>query len=193
MSSRLIAMYILIVATTGLASAANLITNGDFETGDFTDWTTAPAPGGTSFLQVGSLPAPHDTLGVQFGAVGSDFDSISQSFATTPGGLYDLSFFYQVGNTDAQADNHFVVFFDGVNVFDNLNANPGFGPFTFTNLLATGSTTTLEFDGRNLPGLDYLDDVSVTPSATVPEAGTTVLLLLGAGLMGLAVARRTKA
>jgi hypothetical protein len=35
-----------------------------------------------------------------------------------------------------------------------------------SNLQATGSVTTLEFQGRNVLGFDYLDDVSVTASPT---------------------------
>jgi len=77
--------------TTG-SSSANLIVNGDFETGTFAGWTTTPAPVG-SFFGVGLVPPPHDTLGAFFAASGPDFDSISQTFVTTPGAFYDLSFF----------------------------------------------------------------------------------------------------
>jgi hypothetical protein len=45
--------------------------------------------------------------------------------------------------------------------------------------------TTLEFDGRNAPWFDYLDDVSVT----VPDAGST-LPLLSFALLGVAMLRR---
>jgi len=47
-------------------------------------------------------------------------------------------------------------------VFENLNAISGFGTFTFNDLQAIGSTTTVEFQGRNVLGFDYLDDVVVT-------------------------------
>jgi len=60
--------------------------------------------------------------------------------------------------------NGFRVFFNNVMIFENLDANSGFGPFSFNHLQATGSTTTVEFQGRNVTGSDYLDDVSVTPS-----------------------------
>jgi hypothetical protein len=36
------------------AMATNLITNGDFETGDFTGWTTSCIPGGASVVDTGS-------------------------------------------------------------------------------------------------------------------------------------------
>lgn len=115
---------------------------------------------------MGPVPPAHDTLGAFFGATGPDFDSISQTFATTPGAFYDLSFFYQVVEPGSPPNNGFRVLFNNVVVFENLNAISGFGTFTFNNLLATGSVTTLEFQGRNVLSFDYLDDVSVTASLT---------------------------
>ena len=88
-----LAIGVLLIATAGPTSA-NLIVNGDFETGDFTGWTTTPAATGSNF-GVTTLPPAHDTLGAFFSADGSDFDTISQTFATTPGAFYDVSFFYQ--------------------------------------------------------------------------------------------------
>jgi hypothetical protein len=79
------------------------------------------------------------------------------------------------------------VLFGGAVVFDNLNANPGFGTFTF-NLQGTGALTTLEFEGRNFPAFDFLDNVSVT-LASVPDGGSTVSLL-GCALLGLIALRR---
>jgi hypothetical protein len=120
---------------------------------------------------------PTDTLGAFFGATGADFDSISQTFVTTPGAFYDLSFFYQVVEPGSPPNNGFRVLFNNVVVFENLNAISGFGTFTFNHLQATGSTTTLEFQGRNVLGFDYLDDVLVagpTPRlAPTPRARPT--------------------
>jgi hypothetical protein len=138
--------------------------NGDFETGTFAGWTTTPAPVGSDFF-VGPVPPAHDTLGAVFGAFDVDFDSISQTFVTTPGAFYDLSFFYEVVEPGSPPDNGLRVFFNGVLVFENLNAISGFGTFPFTHLQATGSTTTVEFQGRNVQGFDYIDDVSVAGSA----------------------------
>lgn len=181
-----IATILVFVASAGFASA-NLITNGDFETQDFTGWTVTDAASGSN-ISVQPLPAPHDTFGAEFAATGADFDSISQTFATTPGAFYDLSFFYQVGDTQAQANNEMRVLFNGNVVFDNPNSNPGSVPLTFTNLQATGSATTVEFQGRNGPAADYIDDVSVT--ASVPEPGPAALILFGATFGTTAVVRR---
>src|SRR6266496_4393477 len=137
-----LAIGLLFIATAGPTSA-NLIVNGDFETGTFAGWTTTPAPIGSNF-GVGPVPPAHDTLGAFCGATGADFDPISQAFVTTPGAFYDLSFFYQVVEPGSPPNNGFRVLFNNVLVFEKLNAISGFGTFTFNNLLATGSMTTLE-------------------------------------------------
>ena len=144
---------------------ANLITNSDFETGDFTGWTTTPAATGSSFGLTTLPPSPDGTLGVFFSATGSDFDSISQTFATTPGASYDVSFFYEPIGVPHPIfpDNGFRALFNGVAIYENFNTISGFSTFTF-HVQATGSQTTVEFQGRNVGGVDYLDDVSVTPT-----------------------------
>ena len=177
---------VLLIATTRFASA-NLITNGDFETGNFAGWTVTPAPSG-SLIFVDHGLGPDTTFGAFFGAVGTDFDSISQTFATTPGASYSLTFFYQVNNTEGPANNYFNVLWNGVSIggglFPQSDVNPGYGTFTFTER-ATGTSTTLEFDGRNLPSYDFLDNVSVQQ---VPDAGNSALLL-GLAMAGLVLIR----
>jgi hypothetical protein len=162
-----LAIGVLLIATAR-PSFANLIVNGDFETGDFTGWTVTHAPSGSNIF-VDHGPGPDTTFGAFFGATGSAFDSISQTFATTPGAFYTLSFFYQVTNlgTPIPANNGFDVLWNGVSVggglFPQFDVNPGFGTFTF-HLQATSALTTLQFDGRNAPSFDFLDNVSVTAS-----------------------------
>ena len=115
-------VLLLLVATA--RSANNLITNGDFEAGNFTGWTVTHAPSGSDiFVEHG--PGPDTTFGAFFGATGADFDSISQSFATTPGSFYTLSFFYQVTdiNMPISASNGFDVLWNGVSVGGDLFRN----------------------------------------------------------------------
>jgi hypothetical protein len=154
---------VVLIATAGPTSA-NLIVNGDFETHDFTGWTVTQAATGSN-LDVEQLPPAHDTLGAAFRANGSDFDSISQTFATTPGASYDFSFFYQPIGFGPPFHNGFRALFNGVVLYENLDTQSGFIFQTFT-VQATGSQTTVEFQGRNVGGVDYLDDVFVGPTPT---------------------------
>ena len=179
--ARFIPLAILITGVLFVAArfaSANLITNGDFQTGDFTGWTVTPAATG-SFIAVDHGPGPDTTFGAFFGATNTDFDSISQIFATTPAASYTLTFFYQVTNLGVPipANNKFDVLWNGVSIgaglFPQTDVNPGFGTFTFTEK-ATGTSTTLVFEGRNAPSFDFLDNVSVT----VPDSGSTFGLLL---------------
>jgi len=181
----LCAIAVALVATGRLVSA-NLIVNPGFETGDFTGWTTTPAASGSNFAVV---PNPHSgTYAVSFAATGADLDAISQTFATTPGTQYNLSFWLEIVNQN----NEFRVTFGGVTVLDLIDkgALPGnerYRQFTLAGL-ATGSLTTLEFAGRNPPDFSYLDDVSVTPSAGVPDSGSTAMLF-GVSAASLLLAR----
>jgi VPDSG-CTERM motif/Protein of unknown function (DUF642) len=165
-------------------ASANLITNGNFETGDLAVGRRYTRPTGATFL-LPTVPVPIPRFGAFFDATGADFDTISQTFATTPGAFYTLTFFYQVTNTQAVADNEFIVLFGGNVVFDNPNANPGYGTFTFQ-VQATSALTTLEFEARNAPAFDFLDNVSVS---AVPDVGST-FSLLGLASLGLAALRR---
>jgi hypothetical protein len=168
----ILAIGVLLIAAVQPTSAANLIVNGDFETGDFTGWTVTHAPSGSNIF-VDHGPFPDTTLGAFFGAAGPAFDSISQTFATTPGAFYTLTFFYQVTNLGMPipAHNGFDVLWNGVSIggglFPQFDVNPGWITPTF-HLQATSALTTLQFNGRNAPSFDFLDDVSVT-AAPCPQ------------------------
>jgi hypothetical protein len=174
--ARYFVVGLLLVGSLPIASA-NLVTNGDFETGDFTGWTVS---GTNIFVDHG--PGPDTTFGAFFGA---NLNGVFQTFATTPGASYTLTFFYQVTNlgTPIPANNAFDVFWNGVSIggglFPQTNVNPGFGTFTFTEK-ATGTSTTLAFEGFNAPSFDFLDNVSVS----APDAGGSALLF-GIALMAL--------
>lgn len=173
---------------------ANIVQNGGFEAGA-TSWTLSGM-----FLQSNAQYAHTGTKTVATGCVGhacvSTLNSgafLRQDLATEAGVSYDLSFF--VGENSG-ATSEMSVFWNGVQIADILNpanrtlpAVPfgGMVQYTFANLLANNTTTSLEIHGRQDPGAIYFDDVSVNASA-VPEPAS--LALVGLGLLGLATARR---
>ena len=138
----------------------NLIGNGGFETGDFTDWTLDGDPGEN---YVGSDPGYVHSGNYAAELGESDgLAFLSQSVPTVSGGLYLFSFWLAnpeliggPGYNEFQASWNSAVLFDQVNL----------GPFDFTNLqflvTASGPSTTVQFGSENDADYFALDDVSV--------------------------------
>jgi carbohydrate binding protein with CBM4/9 domain/PEP-CTERM motif-containing protein len=171
------------VATT---ASAQLVTNGGFETGDFSGWTTF---GNFEFSGVSSLPHSGN-FGAFFGPVGA-VGGISQNIATNPGQSYTFSFWLAGGGdpvNSVEAD------WDGSTVFGVSDAFfPGFTQETFTKL-ASSSLTNISFSFQNDPQFWILDDVSVTSASVTPEPGTMGLMATGlVGMIGAGYRRKRRA
>jgi hypothetical protein len=163
---------------------ANSILNGGFEDPAFSDWAVEQAASGSALFEGGSAHTGHSAA--WFGAVGTIADTISETFATTPGVTYVLTFW--VAHAGAAVSNSFAAFWDGVPVLTLVNAGSfGYTEYTFSEV-ATDTTTTISFSGRDVLSFFRLDDVNVTET---PEPWTVVLTGLGF-LSLLTLAHRTR-
>jgi hypothetical protein len=173
----------LIFSLLSAASAparADFVTNGGFETGDFTGWSTAKASSGSDF-GVSTAYAHTGIYGAFFGAsnVGL-YDTISQNLATTAGDSYLVSFW--VENLGG-GSNGFEAFWGTTELVNIVNsASFAWTHFAFT-VSAVSDSTRLLLGAYQVPMFFGLDDVSVTDTTGVPEPAS--LSLMAIGLLGL--------
>lgn len=144
------------------------ISNGGFETGDFTDWV---ADGGTSvqFLALG------DAFGNYSVVLGPSVGSLSQDIATVAGEHYMLSFVVSGDpnsddNDSGTTDNSLFVTWDGTTVLARTDSYDGFTLYTF-DVVATDTNSTLSFNYTDNGTGMILDQVLVA-SATAPATET---------------------
>jgi hypothetical protein len=176
--------FALVASCVATASAASIVTNGDFQTGTFAGWTINPSS---------SFPWAIGSSGPNFyastGCVGAQCITgtmaeqayLYQDLSTVAGTTYALSFDY---NPSAGTPTELEVLFGSTVVADLVDVPNTTLTYTYS-VLATGSTTRLEFLGRQDPGFDFLDNVSATGAAGItPEPSTFVLV--GSSMLGLA-------
>jgi hypothetical protein len=176
--------FCLCLAAPTTTFAQNLLTNGSFQNGDFSGWTT----GGNfidTFVESGAFSyysgdQDGDGFYAALGPVGAD-GSLSQTFSDHAGQQYNISFWF-ASNGDNPSD--FSVLWDGAPLLSLTNPNTGVNWLLFS-LQAMGTgTDTLTFNFADNPAYMALDNVSVTEAApTAPEPSS--FLLLGTGILGL--------
>jgi hypothetical protein len=172
----------LVVVFYGLPAQADLVTNGGFETRDFTGWTQSGNLNDTGIISADPYYNVHfGTYAAYFGPIGS-LGFIAQTLDTTPGASYNLSFWLA---SNGGNPNKIRVYWGGLPISDILNLPSQ--PYTLYNFVvsASAATTELKLGLSNDLYWQYLDDVSVNP---VPVPGAVILL--GSGLLGLVVFRR---
>ncbi len=129
------------------SARANLITNGGFETGDFSGWTVSATD--NDMVVVGSVPLIPPHSGNFQALAGVGINSITQNVATTPGSFYVIRF-WLAAKIFAQVDGAFSVSWGALSVTSGLTP-PGIHPYTefmFT-VPALSPTTALQFQFSN--------------------------------------------
>jgi len=175
----------IVVAALGISPQAsasvNLVTNGGFDTGDFSGWTQF---GNTGFSNVRYDSATQGFYG-NFGAVGS-LGGISQSFATVAGKDYAVSF--DLSNFGGSPNEYKVEFGSTVLVHEYNQSPYSYQHFSYITTAAS-STTSLEFSFRQDPSFFSLDGVSVNP---VPEPEEWAMMAISIPLVGWQIRRKQK-
>jgi PEP-CTERM motif len=172
-------------------ASANIVSDPGFESGAG-PWTFVGF-GISSAAHTGTQSAETPCVGHACVSTLNAGSYIDQSLATTAGQTYDLSFFVA---ENAGPNSEFSVFWNGTQIADVLNpANnslPGWVEYSYSGLLATGSSTDLQVHGRQDPAEIFFDDFSVTPtiSSAVPEPSTWAMMILGFAGVGFMAYRR---
>ena len=170
---RIVTLLALSIAARS-APAQNLVTNGSFETGDFTGYSLSSPD---NLTMVESTFASDGGDAVEMGDLQGDGGCVlSQAIATTPGKAYTFSFDFA---GDGDAPSGFSAAF-GTKVLFAVT-NPPFDNDYVTHTFAVTATapiTTLTFTGYDDANYLYLDNIVVTPQAA-PEPATLAALGLG--------------
>jgi hypothetical protein len=213
------------IAAAGLmmagSASAGAFTNGSFElpggevregitNGLIAGWSY-DNNGGTAFDvyesddQGDGLTAADGTHYVSFGHSGAYGGSISQTFDTTPGQLYSISYAVAEQQGDDASQDLMLTIDNAGDLTSQHNTGLGL-TFSYNGLsfFATGTDATITFTDNTAPGGGggsnlALDDVTVNGfggngAGGVPEPATWAMMLAGFGGLGAVMrkARRTK-
>jgi hypothetical protein len=186
----IVALVVLIVSAP--AFAQNLVTNGSFETGYWTGWTT-----GGNFEDTEVVSSPFDGFeaedGNYFAALGpvGNPGTLSQTFSDQAGAQYTFSFYL---GAEGDHPSFFSAMWDGTTLLsltDPSIFNHQWQQYSFTEI-GTGHDS-ISFSFQDDPGYMALDNIVVSSNGsgtgTTPEPST--FILLGSGVLALrGIARR---
>ncbi|RCW68131.1 PEP-CTERM sorting domain-containing protein [Pseudorhodoferax soli] len=179
---------IVLAATAAFAAPAqaNLVTNGGFETGDFSGWAQTGDAVFDGVQCAGPGPSVYaGNCSAYFGSPESQSGIAQTIDVGSVGKMWNLSFAFL---PDGGLPNSFTVMFGGKTLLSLTDTGASdYMVYQFSGF-TTAENMTLSFDFFDPAGFLSLDAVTVT---AVPEPATTALM--GAALAGLLVMRRRKA
>ncbi len=181
-----IAFVVAALSVGSQASAAvNLVTNGSFETGNFSGWAQFGNTGSTGVTTTHSGFTPTDgSYLAYFGAVGSLGGILQTTLATVAGHSYTISF--DLSNA-ATGPSEYTASFGSTLLTDVVNPQPfGWTKLSFT-ATATSASTALSLSFRQDPSYFMVDKVFVT---AVPEPEEWAMLMMGIPLVGWQIRRK---
>ena len=147
-----------------------IVQNGGFETGTFTNWTQS---GNTSYttISTSSSYVHSGTYGLSAGP-STTLGYITQNLPTIAGQSYLLSFWLK--NDSSGSGEQFQATWNGTNVYSSASPATSWTNLKYT-VTATSSSTPLQFGFRNDLAWFGLDDITVTPIPlpTVTSFGKT--------------------
>jgi hypothetical protein len=194
LSARVRSVSLGFVLALGLAqtASANLVTNGDFETGDFTGWSQFDNTGFTGVTgNFGGVNPVSGSFQAFFGPVGST-GGILQNLTTVAGQAYTIDLWVHNFGGDG---THFGVTWEGNDLGTPTFPLINVGGFEYTHFsftaVATDASSQLAIVTQQNPSYWLVDDVSVNAARTnnVPDSAST-FGMIGLAMLGLVAVRR---
>jgi hypothetical protein len=193
MKKRIVSLGLFGMILCGLpAKAGNIVINSSFDSGFLPGWHLSSVNSPWSIDSVDRTGFGNNISNLCGGATClGPGNGLYQDLLTVPGQSYDLSFwaYFEPGQriNPTQIEELYVTW-GGALAIDILNPvvpDDVYAQYFALPLVATSTTTRLQFFGRDDAGAIGMDDVSVTPN---PEPST--FLLIGGGLLIFAARRR---
>jgi hypothetical protein len=220
-----VTLLTILLALATVNAKANQLTNGSFENtsntfvgdGNLVDELASGSTAIPGWTTINGVPTAWIKNGNPYGISAADgsyfldltgysdsgtYGGVSQSFATTPGTSYVVTFDLGYGGNSTAFGGPVSVLASaggtsGTFTSGSGSPNPAVWNLETFDFTASSSMTTLSLIGKTTAGGFYigLDNVDVEvgtapPPAAVPEPGTCTLLLTGMSFLGCVVRRR---
>jgi hypothetical protein len=163
---------LVLLSLSGVCHASSIVTNGGFETGDFTGWTSS---GNMSDTFVGT-DTPHSGIFAADLGPSPTGGFLTELLPTVAGETYSLTYWLQ---NEGGTPDAFSASWNGSTLPGSVLTEVGgfrYIEYAFANLHATSNITPLRFSFEETPSFWHLDDVSVQRS---PEPASLALFIGG--------------